>query len=453
MQLVSIQEKKSTPPQAIVGIDLGTTHSVVAEAAQQQAKVLSIGENHSALLPTMLDAMGQHLVDRPEDGCIEGFKRSMEEPDVPLASGQTPVELSARVLSILKQRTETLLGQRIAGAVLTVPAHFSNVARQATKRAAKQAGLEVLRLLNEPTAAALAYGLQKSDAAGTYLVYDFGGGTFDVTILHMEHGIFQVLASTGDLQLGGRDIDLALLEAVGKTNPSLTERLVAQTVKETGRTHDNALGITRTQFDGVLDHFVQKTLRIVQRVLADLHQTPADIDKVLFVGGSTRSDAVFLGMASLFGKDKILRDIDPDRAVAIGAALHACALADLNHAAARPLLLDIVPASLGLETAMGVVENIIPRYTPTPIRVQMPFSTFYNNQTDILIHILQGDHILASECTSLGQFILQGINPMPGGKPKIMITFEVNEDGILTVDAYEEISGVQKTLTLEPVYA
>lgn len=455
MKLISIENESHSLHKntAIIGIDLGTTHSVVAKSKQNKVQILPIGgiDQSNDLIPTILKNTDNNfaLTRFINQNCIDGFKRFMEKPDTPIIEQYTPVDLSAIVLRELKERSEKWLNKTIAGAVITVPAHFSNIARKATKDAAKKANLNVIRLLNEPTAAALAYGLQNKPSNGIYLVYDFGGGTFDVTILRIENGVFQILATTGDLYLGGRDIDYAFLKASDIEDPTAEQRCLAQSIKEKGWTPHNALHISQSDFQQITSEYFDRTAQIVRKTLGNLEFTPDQIDNVILVGGSTKLDAVYQGLSQIFGSKKILRDIDPDRAVAIGAALHSEIISDLTHDSARPLLLDVIPSSLGIETAMGVVENIIPKYTPTPIQVQTQFSTFYNNQTDILIHIVQGDHVLASECTSLGRFILKGINPMPGGKPKILVTFNIDDDGILKVSAHEEISGIQNSLTLE----
>lgn len=454
MPLVKLQDTKQAAQHRVIGVDLGTTYSVVAAAdAEGPVQVLSIGRDLGDLVPTRLNAGGVQLVDAPEAPAIDGFKRAMERPNQPVAGcAQTPQQLSAAVLRALKTRTEKSLGAEVAGAVITVPAHFSNVAREATKAAARDAGLPVMRLLNEPTAAALAYGLQKESDRGTYLVYDFGGGTFDVTVLHREQDVFQVLGSDGDLHLGGSDIDAALLAAAGVHAPSAVQKHAARLLKESGKANLSILPLSQASFDAIMRDFFKKTAKIVQTMLASLQLEPVDIDKVLLVGGASRAGTVSDGMKDWFGTQKILRDIDPDRAVAIGAALHAGALQDPHQHAARPLLLDIVPSALGIETASGVVESIIPRYTPTPIRVKMGFSTFYNNQTDILIHIVQGNATMVADCTSLGRFVLAGIPPMPSGQPQIEVVFSVDEDGVVAVEAKEKISGAEASISLEPVY-
>lgn len=443
-QLITIGEKGIVPTETpCIGIDLGTTRSAVALARGQKAEVLPLAGTENGLMPSLLDA---HLtpLSEAETGCFHDFKSAMESPDTPLPGGKTPKELSAALLSALKQRAETALGRSVTNAVITVPARFSNVARKATKEAAQEAGLNVIRLLNEPTAAALAYGLNHS-AQGIYLVYDFGGGTFDATLLRLQDGVFQVLATTGDLFLGGHTIDrdIALFWERDPDDPLVLDE--ARRVKEKASDPSNLLD--ESALDALVERSVRRTLTIVQKMLAEAQILPNAIEGVVLVGGSTRLKRVHEDLGQLFGATKILATIDPDRAVALGAALHAEALT--HHTPNRPLLLDVVPASLGIETVMGYVENIIPKYTPTPISVQMQFSTIRDNQTQILIHVVQGDDLQVANCTSLGRFILKGIPPLPKGQPRLIIRFRVDEDGLLTVDASEATSGVQEHLTIE----
>lgn len=445
-RLVTIGEKEKVQKEdPCIGIDLGTTYSVVALSHNQKAKVLPLaGALEENLVPSLLDVHCT-LIPQMTSKCFHDFKNAMECPDKPLPGGQTPKKLSTAVLKGLREKIEVALGQPITNAVITVPARFSNIARKATKEAAEEAGLNVIRLLNEPTAAALAYGLNHS-AQGVYLVYDFGGGTFDATLLRLQGGVFQVLATTGDLFLGGHTIDCDIAQFWGHNPDDPLVLEIARTVKE-GRSTPLAPVLRAEDFDLIVERSVRRTFVIVQKMLAEAQILPSGIDGVVLVGGSTRLKRVRQDLADLFGKDKVLGTIDPDRAVAMGASLHAEALT--HHTSHRPLLLDVVPASLGIETIMGYVENIIPKYTPTPISVQMSFSTIRDNQTQILIHVVQGDDLQASNCASLGRFVLKGIPPMPKGQPRLTIQFSVDENGLLKVEASEALSGVQQGLTIE----
>jgi molecular chaperone HscA len=331
------------------------------------------------------------------------------------------------------------------------------------------AGLSVLRLLNEPTAAALAYGLNHH-AEGLYLVYDFGGGTFDLTLLRIENNVFQVLGTTGDLHLGGNFLDEKIVEALGGQPSSLQHRLYARKLKEFYTNQGNratyeqfqecitpprnaaknapSRPLDYTKFDSLSQQIVKPTLVLIQKLLADVDIKKEEIKGIIFVGGSTRLRQVAEQIANLFGEEKILNELHPEEAVALGAALHAENL-QARTRTERPLLLDILPSSLGMETLAGCVENIIPQYTPTPVHTSMVFSTAFNNQTEILIHIVQGESLYVEKCQSLGRFVLSGIPPMPKEKAVIKVTFFVDDDGILSVQAVEETSGIQKKMTLE----
>lgn len=451
-QLVTIGEGRApTSDETLcVGIDLGTTHSVVALAKDQQATVLPLEGAHQGLVPSLLDE-SLAWIPEPQAGCYHDFKSFMETPQVPLQGvsvrrSATPEALSAALCAHLKRLTEKTLGHPVMNAVLTVPARFSNVARKATKEAAQQAGLNVIRLLNEPTAAALAYGLNHA-SEGLYLIYDLGGGTFDATLLRLQGEVFQVLATTGDLHLGGHTIDQAIAQTWG-ANPEDPLALQAARALKEGRPHLSAFPpLSPEALNALIESPVRRTVTIIQKMLAEAQILPSALNGVVLVGGSTRLAQVKAHLAALFGPSKILDTIDPDRAVALGAALHAEALT--HHTPRRPLLLDVVPASLGLETVMGYVENIIPKYTPTPISVNIQFSTIYDNQTQVLIHLVQGDDLKVENCTSLGRFILKGIPPLPKGQPRLTISLSVDEDGLLHLEASEATSGAQQALTIE----
>ncbi|MDR1208384.1 MAG: Hsp70 family protein [Holosporales bacterium] len=468
MNLVSIESCASKgSPRKCIGIDLGTTNSVVAIADQQSAKILKLGTNN--LIPSVLTE-DLALENEISKGIYYDFKRFMETPDELNFRGKSALELSTALLKNIRKQIDNVLGAQDANVVITVPARFSDVARKATKIAAQQAGLNVVRLLNEPTAAALAYGLNvryphdvaaaksvgKSAEDGLYVVYDFGGGTFDVTVLRLEGDVFQVLGTTGELNLGGNNIDRDISEALYQSGESLENLQHARFRKE--QYNDKLWGkenlnetLASTIEDSIHKH-VQQTLHIMDKVLSDLQISKDEILGVILVGGSTRLKYVVDCLKEAFGANRVFHEIDPDCAVALGAALH-CETLMGHEMASRPLLLDIVPASLGIETLMGYVENIIPKYTPTPIHVNMLFSTMYDNQTDVLIHIIQGEEMLATNCVSLGQFILKGIRPMSKGEPQIQLNFGVDEDGVLTVKASELLSDVQQSLVIEPYAA
>lgn len=431
-----------------VGIDLGTTHSVVAFSHNQKVDVLPIGLKEKEFIPSILDE-NLSLIPTLQEKCFHNFKSFMETPYDKVFSPYTPEDLTEALCKHIKKLSEQFFQNNVQNAVITVPARFSDIARKATKLAAQKAGIHVIRLLNEPTAAALAYGLNHK-AQGVYMVYDFGGGTFDVTLLRIQEGIFQVLATTGDLHLGGSVIDQDIVRFMGKDpkDPLLLRKACLLKEFYHDKNYSSEWDIPSNDFDEIVECSVGKTLLIVKKILSDVHMTPEKVQGVILVGGSTRLKKVTEDLSRIFGFSKILNTIDPDRAVAIGAALHAEALT--HHALPnRPLLLDIIPASLGLETVMGYVENIIPKYTPAPVHVKMQFSTMYNNQTEILIHIVQGEGQKIEKCVSLGRFTLKNIPPMPKGQPKISVSLNVDEDGILTVEAREITCGVHQSLVIE----
>jgi molecular chaperone HscA len=430
-------EKSDSNNGVFIGIDLGTTNSAVSISHNQIAEVLILKDSNNGLIKSSVNINGN---------LISGFKRYLETPNNVFSNEKTSFELFSILFEQIKMQIEEYLQKPIRGAVITVPARFSNIARDATKLAAQNAGINVIRILNEPTAAAIAYGLNSSN--GIFIIYDFGGGTFDATLLRIENSVFQVLATSGDLKLGGDDIDGDIIEFL-RLLPTNENKTIAKEIKESfTQTLNSEKQISEEDFEKIVKKYVNKTINITKNILLDLHLDSSEIDGIVLVGGSTRLDYVKKALAKIFSLEKIKGSIDPDRAVAIGAALHAEALTN-NSLSFRPLLLDIVPASLGIETVMGCVETIIPKYTPTPVSTKMQFSTFYNNQREILIHIVQGDQILVQNCTSLGKFILKGIQPMPAGQPKIQIIFTVDENGILTVEACEEISGTKQSLSVD----
>ena len=379
---------------------------------------------------------------------------------------RSPVEVSAEILKQLRHRAVECLFAEPGGAVITVPAYFDDAQRQATKDAARIAGLEVLRLLNEPTAAAIAYGLDKRER-GTFAVYDLGGGTFDVSILQLEDGVFQVLSTAGDTHLGGDDFDRALAEAVlrtvGVTELSASEHrallLRARAAKHALTDADTAtidvrgheVSVTRAQFESLIAPIIAKTTAACRQALSDAKLAPAQIEAVVLVGGSTRVPSVRDHVAGLFGRTPYT-DLDPDQVVALGAAMQADILSGSSALSDDLLLLDVIPLSLGLEVMGGVVEKFIPRCSTIPFSASQTFTTHVDDQTAIDLHIVQGDRELARDNRSLGRFALRGLPPLPAGIPRVKVEFMVDADGLLTVSAREEHTGVEAKVSVKPSY-